>query len=68
MSSPPGGPPGSDGPTADREQSLGRAEQLRRIAPQLVGLEVWCRQNELGEIAQLLSAAIDVVDRELTGH
>lgn len=66
MSSPPDDSSGNTEEVEGKAEQSGREQELRRLAPRLISLEVWCRERELNEIAHHLSAAVDELDRELT--
>lgn len=65
MSSPSGDKTGHE-EGEDSATQAGRERDLKELAPKLIHLEVWCRQREYDDIANFLSAAIDMVDHELT--
>lgn len=66
MSSPPGDEPGDHQRVEGRKAQPGRENELRCLAPKLISLEVWCRQRGLDDITEYLSAAVDIIDKELT--
>ena len=50
------------------QTELHRVETMKRIAPALIGLEGFCRQKGLDDVAARIEEAIIIIEIELTSQ